>query len=41
MSAEAQARLSELRSELGLSSPPEAPASEPQAATETPEGSGA
>ncbi len=41
MSAEAQARLSELRSELGLSAPPAAPASEQQAATETPEGSGA
>jgi len=41
MSAEAQARLSELRSELGLSSPPAAPASEQQAATEAPEGSGA
>jgi len=41
MSAEAQARLSELRSELGLSSPPAAPASEQQAATETSEGSGA
>lgn len=41
MSAEAQARLSELRSELGLASPPAAPAPEPRAATETPEGSGA
>jgi phage shock protein A len=41
MSAEAQARLSELRSELGLSSPPAAPAAEQQTATETPEGSGA
>jgi phage shock protein A len=41
MSAEAQARLSELRSELGLASPPTAPAPEPRAATETPEGSGA
>jgi phage shock protein A len=41
MSAEAQARLSELRSELGLSSPPGAPASERQTETETPESSGA
>jgi phage shock protein A len=41
MSAEAQARLSELRSELGLASPPGAPAPEPRAATETPDGSGA
>lgn len=41
MSAEAQARLSELRSELGLASPPAAPAAREQAATETPEGSGA
>ncbi len=41
MSAEAQARLSELRSELGLSSPPTASAPKQQTATETPEGSGA
>jgi phage shock protein A len=41
MSAEAQARLSELRSELGLSSPPGTPAPERQAGTETAEGSGA
>src|SRR5450759_2533435 len=41
MSAEAQARLSELRSELGLSSPPGAPASERQTETGTPEASGA
>jgi phage shock protein A len=41
MSAEAQARLSELRSELGLSSPPATPAAERQTGSEQPEGSGA
>ena len=41
MSAEAQARLSELRSELGLSSPPSTPASERQTGSDQPKGSGA
>ncbi len=41
MSAEAQARLSELRSELGLASPPAATASERQTGSEQTEGSGA
>jgi phage shock protein A len=41
MSAEAQARLSELRSELGLASPPGAPSPQRQTGTETAEGSGA
>ncbi len=41
MSAEAQARLSELRSELGLASPPAAPAPRRETGSETAEGSGA